>query len=331
MAQTRTAQSLDTTTLVTQLRALERLTRTEVTIARIRVAQARTDAVRRELQQNADNGARRTGRIVAQLQALDAVPDVVSPAVSAVVALFTSTVEQSQPVEEALLSDLALEHQLLDRARYVRTVAEHAGRRDVQRLADDLVTAHTATVEWISTVLAEEALGGPAALRPTPLQRVAGGVSRAAGLPTRVAVAGFNRAVHTVVRTGDSARSGFADVAGTVSRIGEGTREVAVAGRDAALRRAELVADRDSADEVAGAVHSARRNLGVLAVEELPISGYEEMTVQNAIAAIRGLSQPDDITAVLAFEENHRNRSSVVSAAQARSAAVAKEAAGISD
>jgi hypothetical protein len=329
MAETRTTQSLNTTTLVTQLRALERLTRTEVKIARIRVAQARTDAVRRELVQNADNGVRRTERIVAQLQALNAVPDVVSPAVSAVVALFTSTVEQAQPVEEALLSDLALEHQLRDRARYLRTVAEHVGRGDVQRLADDLVTAHTATVEWISTVLAEEALGGPAALRPTPLQRVAGGVSRAASLPTRVAVAGFNRAVHTVLRTGDDARGTVEDVAGTVARIGEGTREVAVAGRDAVLRRAEQVAARDGADEVAGAVHGTRRQLGTLTVDELPITGYEEMTAQHAIAAVRELSEPDDINAVLAFEENHKARSGVVSAAQTRYAAVAEDAAGI--
>ena len=108
MAETRTTQSLTTATLVTQLRALERLTRTEVKVGRVRVAQARTEAVRRELEQNADNGVRRTQRIVAQLQALDAVPDVVSPAVSAVVALFTSTLEQSQPVEEALFNDLAL-------------------------------------------------------------------------------------------------------------------------------------------------------------------------------------------------------------------------------
>jgi hypothetical protein len=37
--------------------------------------------------------------------------------------------------------------------------------------AADLVTAHSATVDRLSTVLTEEGLGGPAALRPTPLQR----------------------------------------------------------------------------------------------------------------------------------------------------------------
>ena len=329
MADTRTTKTLTTTTLITQLRALERLTRAEVQIARIRVAQARTDAVRRELTENATNGERRAARIAAQLRALDTVPDVVSPALGRVFALFTSTVEQAQPVEEALLGDLALEHQLLDRARVVRTLAGRVELADVRHLADDLVTAHTATVEWLTTVLAEEALGGPSALRPTPLQRVAGGVTRVAGLPTRVAVAGFNRAVHTVLRTGQSARATVEDAAGTLTRIGADTVEVVGAGRDAALRRAEQVATRDGADEVAGVVHGARRDLGALSAAELPISDYDSRTAQDAIAAIRELDAPDALTAVLAYEESHKNRSGVVSATQTRYAAVARDAAGI--
>ena len=43
--------------MINQLRALLLLTQTEEQIARIRVSQARTDAVRRELAQNADNAA----------------------------------------------------------------------------------------------------------------------------------------------------------------------------------------------------------------------------------------------------------------------------------
>ena len=331
MADTTTTQSMTTAartgTLIDQLRIIERLTRTEVNIGRIRVTQARTDAVRRELAENADNGMRRTERIVAQLRDLDAVPDVVSPAVSAVVSLVVGSIEQTQPVAEALLSDLSLEHQLLDRARYLRTLADHVNRNDVRTLADDLVGAHSATVEWINTVLAEEALGGPAALRPTPLQRVAGGVSRAASLPTRLAVASFNRAVHTVLRTTGNARSNVEEAAGAVARFGGDTREVVVAGRDAALRRAEQVASRDGAGEVAGNIRATRRNLGVLSAAELPLADYDEMSAPKVIAAIGDLSKPDDINAVLAYEENHKNRLSVVSAAQTRYAAVANAAA----
>jgi hypothetical protein len=49
------------------------------------------------------------------------------------------------------------------------------------------------------------------------------------------------------------------------------------------------------------------------------------MTAQNAIAAVRELTDPDDLRAMIAFEESHKNRSGVVEAAQARYAAVAKE------
>ncbi|WP_219419879.1 ferritin-like domain-containing protein [Pseudonocardia nigra] len=321
-------KTVATDTIVTQLRALEQLTRTEAQIARVRVAQARTDAVRRELRQNADNADRRSQRIAQQLRALDAVPDVVTPAIGRVLALVKSTLEQAQPIDEALLGDLTLEHQLLDRARYVRVLAERGGLPAVEKLADDLVTAHTATVDWLTTVLAEEALGGPAALTPTPLQRVAGGVTRAVVLPTRFAVQGVNRAVHTVYRTGESARETVEEVTGRVVQFGAGTREVAAASRDAALQRAERVAHREGADDVAETVHAARTDLGTLKASELPIPHYEEMTAQNAIAAIRELTTPDDIRAVIAFEENHKNRSGVVSAAQTRYAAIAKDRMG---
>lgn len=60
----------------------------------------------------------------------------------------------------------------------------------VQALAERLEAAHTETIEWINTVLAEEATGGPAALRATPLQRAAAGVTRALGLPVRLGWAG---------------------------------------------------------------------------------------------------------------------------------------------
>jgi hypothetical protein len=314
-----------TDAVVGQLRALEQLTQTEAQIARTRAGQARTDAVRRELQLNGDNAANRARRIEEALQDLDAVPDVVTPAIGRILALVKSALEQVQPIDEALLGDLTLEHQLLDRARYLRVLAQRAGQRSIEQLAGELVTAHTATVDWLTTVLAEEALGGPAALTPTPLQRVAGGVAHAVGLPTRFAVQQVNRAVNTVYRTGEQARGVVGDVAGRAAQLGSGTREVAAAGRDAALRQAERVARRDGADTVAGTVHETRADLGTLAASELPIKHYEEMSGQNAIAAIRELNDPDELRTMIAFEESHRNRSGVVSAAQTHYASVAKE------
>jgi hypothetical protein len=327
-------ETVATDTIVAQLRALEQLTQTEVQIARVRVAQARTDAVRRELRQNGDNALRRARRIAEALRELDAVPDVVTPAIGRVLALVKSTLEQAQPIDEALLGDLTLEHQLLDRARYVRVLAQRAGLPQVERLAEDLVTAHSATVDWLTTVLAEEALGGPAALTPTPLQRVAGGVAHAVGLPTRFAVQQVNWAVQTVYRTGEQARDVVGGVVGDVTgkaaqltgkaaQLGAGTAEVAAAGRDAALQQAERVARRDGADTVAAAVHGTRADMGSLKASELPIKHYEEMTAQHAIAAIRELTDPDDLRAVIAFEESHKNRTGVINAAQTHYAAVA--------
>ena len=55
------------------------LTQTEAQIARVRLAQARTDEVRDELTLNADNAERRSGLIEEQLRRIGGVPDVVTP------------------------------------------------------------------------------------------------------------------------------------------------------------------------------------------------------------------------------------------------------------
>lgn len=362
----------DTATLITQLRALEHLTRTEAQIARIRVAQARTDAVRRELAENAENADRRAGRIAAALRTLGAVPDVVSPALGRVSAFVKGTVEQAQPLDEALLGDLALEHQLLDRARYVKVLAQRAERPDVEELADDLVTAHSATVDWLTTVLAEEALGGPAALRATPLQWAAGGVTKAVNLPAKLAIEQFNRVFESVQRAGEEARATFEEYASRVMRLGagvtvaakEGAKDTAEAAGDAVQGTAVETRDAvqgtaaatrdvvgktaDAAGETAGSVleqseraaeqageavasatEDLRREAGDLQASDLPIQHYEEMTGQGAIAAIRGLTSADDVQTMIRWEETHRNRSSVVSAAQTRYAAIAKQAVGV--
>src|SRR3954453_11658897 len=160
--------------LINQLRPLVLLTQTEEQVARTRISQARTDAVRRELTQNADNAGKRTLEITEQLRAIGGVPDVVTPAFGRASALLKATFEQAAPFEEALFSDLQLEHQLLDRATYLKVLADQHGETATRRLAEKLIEAHTATVEWLTVVLAEEAMGGPTALAPTPLQKVAG-------------------------------------------------------------------------------------------------------------------------------------------------------------
>jgi hypothetical protein len=330
---TTTTEHIDVSALVAQLRALEHLTRTEARVARVRTAQARTDTIRRELETNAAAADRRVELIGDTLRSLDAVPDVLAPAVGNVLALVKAVVEQAQPVDEAVLGDLVLEQQLRDRARYARDIAAHLRMPEIVSLADTLIEAHTETVDWLHTVLAQEAAGGPRVLEPTPLQRIAGGATRIAGLPARFAVERVNRTVDAVTHRGRVARARVegavegtvesalnlaTQTADTVTRFGRGARDVAEAGGAAVLTRTEQVARREHADTIADVAHEARVDSGALAASELPIPHYEELTAEDCVAAIRTLDDPADVRAVAAFETTHKNRSGVLNAAEAR-------------
>lgn len=317
-----------TTTLIRQLRAIRQLTQTEAQVARLRTAQARTEAVRRELIQNGQNAERRSRLIADHLRELGEVPDAVTPVIGRLTALVKSTVEQVEPFDEALLQDLALEQRLLGRARYVKTLAEAADKPAVRALAEQLETAHSATVEWISTVLDEEALGGPSALRATPLQRAAGGVTQVIGLPVRAAREGVNRAIDGAQEMGSLVRGTAAGVTDRAMRFGGAAREVAVSGRDASLQRAEMEARREGAGDTATALHETRRELGSFSGGELPISDYDELSPPEAIRRIKELDNIEDVRTTLNYEEAHRNRAGVVSAAESRVAALATRTVG---
>lgn len=312
-----------------QLRIVLQLTQTEAQIAQTRVGQARTEAVRRELVENGRNAEERARRIAEALREVGGYPDVVTPVIGRVTAFVKTTLEQVDPLSEALLQDLQLEHQLVDRARYVLVLAKAAELPRVVRLAQRLVDAHTATVEWLTTVLAEDALGGPAALVASPLQRAAGVATRAAALPNRFAVEGVNRYVHTVQRTAEQARTRVSVLGERAAGFADGAREVLTSGRDASLQRAEHVAKRDGNRDAAASLHETRSNVGALEASELPIKNYEGLSTTDAIAAIKKLTEVEDVRTVVAFEEAHKGRSSVVSAAQTRVAAIAKQVAGV--
>lgn len=281
-----------TTRLLAQLRALLDLTATEIQVAETRVAQARTEAVRIELERNADNGRERAEAIERAIRDLGGLPDIIGPFIGRAAAAVKALTEQAQPFDEALLGDLALEDQLLDRSRYLKALAVAAENRDVQNLADRLITAHSATVDWLTTVLAEDALGGPAALRRTPVQAVVGVAVRVVNAPMVWSVRGVDRALQAA----------------------RGTRPAV-----------EDLISRGAAD----ALHAVRSSVGMLEVDELPIAGYPELTVADAVAAVRELQSAADLRAIIAYEEAHKNRQRVVSAAQTRVAAIAQEIVGI--
>jgi hypothetical protein len=315
--------------MINQLRALLLLTQTEEQVARTRISQARTDAVRRELTQNADNAADRTRAIADQLRAIGGVPDVVTPAIGRLGAVVKATLEQAEPIEEALLQDLQLEHDLLDRATYLKVLADTAGQTKVKALAERLVTAHEATVEWLTVVLAEEALGGPAALVATPFQKVAGSAARAVNAPVRFVANTVNRAVDSVQNAGDEAEDAARGVAGRAAAISDAVRETLAVGRAASLRRAERIAQRDGNTDAAKVARAAREELGDVTADELPIKGFDSLGTGDAAKAVKGLTEPHDIRVIIRYEETHKARASVVSAAQAALKDVAKEAVGV--
>lgn len=320
----------DNAKIINQLRALVLLTQTEEQVARTRITQARTDAVRRELTENADNAGKRTKLITEQLREVGGIPDVVTPAIGRLGAVLKATFEQAAPLEEALLTDLQLEHQLLDRATYLKVLAEKAEQPKVRQLAEGLIKAHQATVEWLTVVLAEEALGGPVALQPTPVQRVAAGVAQAAGAPFRLFNNRVNEALDAAQQRREQAGERLSEVADKATAFTGAVRETLVVGRSAALRRAERIAQRDGNRGAARTAKAAREELGDVSVDELPVKGYDSMAQQEAIKAIKDLRTVHDLNVVIRYEETHKNRTNVVNAAQTHMADLAKEAVGIS-
>jgi hypothetical protein len=316
----------DTAKLLTQLRAILDLTNTEIQVAETRIAQARTEAVQRELQQNASNGRTRAEAIQRAIRDLGGYPDVIGPFIGRAAAAVKALTEQAEPFEEALLGDLALENELLNRARYVKALAVTVKHKDAQDLADRLITAHEATVEWLTTVLAEDALGGPAALRRTPIQAAAGVAVKAVNLPLNWTARGVDRTVEALRNSGPA----FNELVNRGSRVTDIAGKAIGASRDAGLAAAEKTTRDEGATRAADALHSARAGAGVLDESELPITGYDELILTEAVAEVKKLTEASDINTIVAYEEAHKNRSRVVSAAQTRLAAIAQEVVGIS-
>lgn len=313
-------------TLIAQLRAVLDLTNTEIQVAETRVTQARTEAVRIELSQNAANGRDRAEAIETAIRDLGGFPDVIGPFLGRAAAAVKALTEQAQPFDEALLGDLALEHQLLDRARYVKALSVSAKESDVEALATRLMTAHAATVDWLTTVLAEDALGGPAALRRTPLQAATGTAIQLINVPKNWSVRSLDKAVETVRATPIA----LSELVNRGRRVSDVAAKTVTASRDAALQTAEQVIRDGGAEHAADLLHNARSATGALDSGELPIDGYDELNVTEAANAIKALTAPADVRAILAYEEAHKSRQSVISAAQTRVAHIAQEVVGIS-
>jgi bacterioferritin (cytochrome b1) len=302
--------------LVTQLNSLLRLTHTETLIAQTRRAQAASDVIERELAANADKGRDRAQLLTDAIKDLGSLPDVVGVAVGRISAAVKASTEQGQDLTDALLGDLALEHDLLDRTRLARMIAEQLKETKTLKVLDRLEDAHTATIDWLMTRLAEVAVGGPTALRPTTMQSVVGVSRRATQFPVQQAAANLNWSADVVGRLRQRT---VETVATNVERTRElvgAAGDIWTAGRDATLKRTEEVAEQRGARSTARNVNSARRGLGAVDASELPIRGYDELNANTAIARIGRLRDADDVRTILAYETANKARKSVTAAAR---------------
>lgn len=312
----------DSPSVLAELVVLLRLTRSEAQIARVRKSQARTDKIRRELADNARQADARSARIQATIRRLGGAPDVLADAVGRMAALTKATFEQGQPFSEGLLGDLALEHQLRDRAVFTRVLAEAQNQPAVVTLMNQLEKSHTETIEWITVRLGELAQGGPVALAPTPAQVAVSTATRLMLLPTRQSAALFNKAVNLVQRGRGSAEQAVASTRERVEKTTKAAVEVVEAGRDAALERAEDVAP---SAETRKAAHQTRAELGTIEASDLPVRDYDDLTVISASKAIKDLDDAEDVRLVLRFEQAHQDRKGVTTAAQQRITELAEQ------
>jgi bacterioferritin (cytochrome b1) len=306
------------TDLVSQLNALLRLTHTEIMVAETRRAQAATRDIERELDANADKARQRSQLLTDAIRDLGGVPDVLGVAAGRVAATAKATAEQGQDLVEALLGDLALEHQLLDRARLAWMLADVADETATKRTLERLETAHTATIDWLMTRLGEVAVGGPAALRPTPMQTAVGLGRRVGSLPARNVAVVANRSIDLAERVRRDTADGIRSNAARVRQLVDSAAEIWSAGRDASLKRSEELARERGARGTVRTVNRTRRDLGAVDAAELPIRRYDSLTVDAAVAAINRLRDPDDVRTVLAYETAHKGRKGVADVARAK-------------
>jgi bacterioferritin (cytochrome b1) len=312
-----------TADLLTELNGLLRLTAVEADIARSRSLQARDDDVRHELLQNARHADLRRVALQDRITELGGVPDLLGVALDRVAtAARTQVLDQAMPITEALMADLVLEHQLRDRAAFARVLADTQGRREIVSTLEKVEAAHVAAIEWIERRLGEVALGGPSALRPTPLQTTAAVGRRVATLPSRAVVAGINRGLAVADRVGDR----VGERLGRTREVAGAAEDALVAGRDAFLREAESQSEARGQGAAVTALHRTRADAGALTARELPIDRYENLTAARAIQRIQRLDDAADVRAVREFEAAHKNRSSVLRAADERVSELAGDA-----
>ena len=340
MAVTQTGVTKDM--LVSELQNLLRLTAFEQTIATVRRAQAASTPIAEELRANAQKSVERSQLLQDAVRQVGGVPDVVGAALGRAGAFVQTQFNQVQTLQGALLGDLALEHQLRERTRYARTLAESLGYHQVLPVLDRLETAHTATIEWLETRLDEVGRTGTSALRATPVQAAVGTFRKVAGLPFAVFSASVNRGSSLLNRGAKSAASTVSDVAqtatGTATDVAQtaarAAGDVASTAADGVSQAAQTVAGTaaegaqaagDAVSQVAQTTGEAAQSASEQVIDltdvdeqKAPFAAYETLSGDSVMRHVRDSEDVDHLREILAFEQAHKARKGVLGALQER-------------
>ena len=156
-------------------------------------------------------------------------------------------------------------------------------------------------------------------------------MARGANAPVRFWANRVNEVVESVHQRREQAGERLNEATDKASSFTDAVRETLTVGRSAALRRAERIARREGNKDAANAARAAREELGDVSADELPIKGYDSMATPQIAKAVKELDNARDVRTIVNYEEAHKARPSVVSAAQVRLSDLAKEAVGVSE
>ena len=309
--------------LVSELQNLLRLTAFEQTVATVRRAQAASTPIAEELKANAAKSVERSQLLKDAVRQVGGVPDVVGATLGKAGAFLQTQLNQVQTLQGALLGDLALEHQLRERTRYARTLAESLGYHQVLPVLDRLETAHTATIEWLEARLAEVGRTGTSAIEATPVQAAVGTARRVAGAPFALLAQGVNRGSSLLRRGASTAVDGVQEAAGEAAGVAK-----TVGGRALqAVERTGSAAEDAAKDAAKGAAKGAQATAGTVAQnldvealdeEQQPFAGYTTLSGDSVMRHAKDSDDVEHLREILAFEQAHKARKGVLQALEER-------------
>ncbi|MFN2524371.1 MAG: hypothetical protein ABR614_13795, partial [Mycobacteriales bacterium] len=197
---------------------------------------------------------------------------------------------------------------------------------------DRLEVAHTATIEWLETRLAEVAKTGSSALEATPVQAAVMAARRVLHAPFGVAAVGVNRVSGLVQRFGGKAVETVTAQAGeVVDQVQDKAGDVKDAAKDKAGDLTDAARDvypsETPAPDEFGAVGSLNDNTGVEADgEHAPFAGYDKLGGDRVMAHVAQSNDIPDLQVLLTYETAHKNRKGVVQAVEERLSALGASA-----